>query len=556
METRYIDSDLLIIGGGSAGCMAAIRALELNPALKVVVFEKGDIKYSGSIARGMDALNIVAIPNFTSPELYLEAISLDCQGVVDAAPSFEMAKRSYALLKKLEGWGVYFPVDKEGRYRTLQYHPKGKFLTAMEEPNLKVMLARRAADKGAVTINRVMGHRLLMDDGRVGGAIGLNVRTGELVVCRADAVILSAGGQARFSLPNSGYLYGTFDYPGNTGDAYVMAFETGAKLTGMEHSRRAMLIKDANMPLLAITITRGGRMLDIFENVLMEWSCHDNRKTDEAFSKGWGPLRIRLSHLPEETIEEIESILFSTERPVQKRFFRNRGVDFRKTDIELWPTEYQLCGGHGMSGAVVNERAETGVPGLYAAGDAACVAKQHLTGAFVFGEIASEQAVDFISANRGARLDREQVRQAEILRDHRFTSNGRQIDVRQLEFKVRRMIGDYVVSPKNDYKLKRWLEWAERFRKEIENEVIVRNGHELSKLYEIDNIVQCGCFSARASIERKESRWGNSHLRTDYPERDDKNYLCHVVLWKGDRVQDIQVGKQPVIGLSGKEVHR
>ncbi|MBW1993221.1 MAG: hypothetical protein JRI77_02075, partial [Deltaproteobacteria bacterium] len=281
-----------------------------------------------------------------------------------------------------------------------------------------------------------------------------------------------------------------------------------------------------------------------------------NRKTDEAFSKGWGPLRIRLSHLPEETIEEIESILFSTERPVQKRFFRNRGVDFRKTDIELWPTEYQLCGGHGMSGAVVNERAETGVPGLYAAGDAACVAKQHLTGAFVFGEIASEQAVDFISANRGARLDREQVRQAEILRDHRFTSNGRQIDVRQLEFKVRRMIGDYVVSPKNDYKLKRWLEWAERFRKEIENEVIVRNGHELSKLYEIDNIVQCGCFSARASIERKESRWGNSHLRTDYPERDDKNYLCHVVLWKGERIQDIQVGKQPVIGLSGKEVHR
>ncbi len=75
METRFIETDFLIVGGGSAGCMAAIRALEIRPDLKVVIFEKSDITYSGSIARGMDALNIVAIPNFTSPELYVEAIT-------------------------------------------------------------------------------------------------------------------------------------------------------------------------------------------------------------------------------------------------------------------------------------------------------------------------------------------------------------------------------------------------------------------------------------------------------------------------------------------------
>jgi len=75
MEIRNTEADLLIIGGGSAGCMAAVRALELNPDLNVVFFEKGDIKYSVPIARGMDALKIAAIPNFTFPELYLEAIS-------------------------------------------------------------------------------------------------------------------------------------------------------------------------------------------------------------------------------------------------------------------------------------------------------------------------------------------------------------------------------------------------------------------------------------------------------------------------------------------------
>ena len=130
---RYLEADVLIVGGGSAGCMAAHRALELNPDLKVVIFEKGDIKYSGSIARGMDALNIVAIPNISTPEEYLEAASRGANGILDQPASYEMACRSFELLKKLENWGVYFPLDKKGNYCTLQLHYVGEFLTAMEE---------------------------------------------------------------------------------------------------------------------------------------------------------------------------------------------------------------------------------------------------------------------------------------------------------------------------------------------------------------------------------------------------------------------------------------
>jgi len=552
MENRYLKADLLIIGGGSAGCLAANRALELQPDLKVVIFEKGDIKYSGSIARGMDALNIVAIPNFTTPELYVESITLSCSGIVDAPTSHEMARRSFPLLKKLEGWGVYFPQDEKGNYRTLQYHPKGEFLTAMEEPNLKVIISRKALEKGAQAINRVMGLELLMDDGRVAGAFGVNVRTGELVVCQAGAVILAAGGTARFSLPNSGYLYGTFDYPGNTGDGYVMAYRAGALLTGMEYTRRAMLIKDANIPLLAITLTRGGRLLDIFDHILMEGQCHDVASMEQAFNEGRGPLRIRLGHLQPDVIEEIEHILFATERPVQERFFKGRGVDFRKRDIELWPTECQLCGGHGMAGIVVNEKAETGIPGLYAAGDVACVPKQHLTGAFVFGEVAAEQAVKFIWQQPPGRLDQEQVKVVEDRRSRLLSATGRDIAVRELEYKVRRLIGDYVISPKNEYKLRRWAEWAGRFKGEMEDQVMVRNGHELSRLYEVEHIIQCATLSARASLERKESRWGGAHRRTDFPEMDDQNWLCHVVLRQGEHPDDMRVSTNPVIKMGGK----
>jgi succinate dehydrogenase/fumarate reductase flavoprotein subunit len=547
METRTLNADILIIGGGSAGCMAANRALEINPGLKVVIFEKGDIKYSGSIARGMDALNIVAIPKFTTPELYVESNTLACDGILDAPPSYVMAQRSFDLLKKLEGWGVYFPQDGKGNYRTLQYHPVGNFLTAMEEPDLKVIIYQKAAEKGSFVVNRTMGLKLLLDDGRAAGAVGMNVRTGDLVFCRAKAVILAAGGTARFGLPNSGYLYGTFDYPGNTGYGFVMGAEAGAALTGAEYVRRVNLIKDVNIPLLAITITRGGRMMDIFDEVVMEWSCHDQAKANQAVAAGKGPLRIRISHLPEEVIAEIEGILFSTERPVQERFFKGRKIDFRKDDIELWPTEHQLCGGHGMCGLVVNEKAETGVPGLYAAGDVSCVAKGHLTGAFVFGEIAAEEAARFVGSQPPPGADEGQVAAVQRVMERRSGGGDKKVDVRDLEYKMRRLINDYVVSPKNAFKLNRWLEWAERFSREIDEEVAAGNGHELSRLFEAEHILKCATYSAKAALERSESRWGNAHLRTDFPKKDNENFLCHV---------DIRCGKEGEVTASRRPLIR
>jgi succinate dehydrogenase/fumarate reductase flavoprotein subunit len=239
-------------------------------------------------------------------------------------------------------------------------------------------------------------------------------------------------------------------------------------------------------------------------------------------------LRVRMSHLPHEKIKEIESILFTTERPVQERFFKNRKIDFRKQDIELWPTEVQLCGGHGMSGLTVNEKAETGVPGLYAAGDVSCVAKGHLTGAFVFGEIAAEEAARFAASQPAPKMNQEQLKELEKKIVKRTARADKRVDVRDIEYKVRRLINDYLTSPKNPYKLNRWLEWAQVFERELEEDVAVRNGHELLKTFEVGNIVKCATFSAVAALERKESRNGYSHQRTDYPKQDDENWLCHV----------------------------
>jgi succinate dehydrogenase/fumarate reductase flavoprotein subunit len=187
-----------------------------------------------------------------------------------------------------------------------------------------------------------------------------------------------------------------------------------------------------------------------------------------------------------------------------------------------------------MAGLVVNEKAETGVPGLYAAGDVACVAKGHLTGAFVFGEIAGEEAVRFASSQSPPKLDAGQVEEAAGVIERRLASGDKRVDVRDLEYKVRRLINDYVVSPKNAYKLNRWLEWSKTFCREMDEEVAVGNGHELAKLLEVENIVKCATFSAVASLERRESRWGRVHQRTDYPETDNQNWLCHMDLRRGE----------------------
>ena len=544
MATTRIDADVLIIGGGSAGCMAGIRAKEADPSARVVIFEKGDMLYSGSIARGMDALNIVADREENTSELYVESSRMACEGILDGPPSYAMAERSMPLLKQLEAWGVCFPKDSQGQYKRLKVHPKGKFLVTMQEPELKRIIATKAYDAGCTVLNRTMGVEVLTTDGEVTGAVGYNVRTGEVVVCRSKNVILSNGGATRFGLPNSGYLYGTFDYPGNTGDGYAMAFRAGAKLTGFEYTMSLPLIKDINCPLLYITLTRGAKVLNALMGEMPEGQVAPKSMVQE-FRESRGPVFIRMKHLPEGKIKEIEDILFSTERPVMQRFFEGRGIDFRTRDIELHPTETFLCGGHGMTGCVVDEHGASNVPGLYIAGDTACVSRGHLTGAFVFGQVCAEQAIERASQMDDPDVDSEQVAAFESHLHGIIDAHGA-IPAQQYEYKVRRLINDYVIPPKNEVKLNLGLEWMERSRSDLASSVRSEDPHDVSKVLEIESIIQCAELSIHASLARTESRWGFYHQRTDYPEQNDREWLKHVVLSQGDEPGEIRADAEPI----------
>ena len=543
-----MQADILIIGGGSAGAMAAIRAKELNPRQAVVVLEKGDAKYSGCIARGMDALNIVAVPGVATPELYVESNRLACEGIMDEPVNYRMAERSWALMQKLVSWGVCFPMDEKGDYEILQVHPKGRFCVTMKEPELKTILAQRMVDMGTRVLNRTMALELVKDGERVCGAVAMNVRTGELLGIQAKSVILAAGGTARFGLPNNGYLYGVYDFPGNTGDGYCLAYRAGAELSGFEYTLVYYIVKDINAPLLYITLTRGCHLVNAFD----ERRDKDHPSIRTMFLEHLeerGPMRIKLSHLPEEKIREIESILFTTERPSCERFYAGREIDFRTGEIELWPTEVFLCGGHGLTGVRVNEKAETSVQGLYAAGDTSLVARGHLSGAFVFGEIAAESATESADGVGHAELTMPQVAAVSAKRRQRLAQTRGTVTIEEFEYKVRRMINDYIRPPKNEYKLDRALWWMNRFRQELDAMVRVGDAHDLFKAYEVENIIDCATLSAVASKERKESRWLPWHYRSDFPKKDDANWLKHIVLTRGAEPGDVRVTYSDIIRM-------
>jgi len=468
---------------------------------------------------------------------------------MDEPVNYRMAERSWDMMKKLESWGIFFPKDDNGQYDILQVHPKGKFCVTMKEPELKTILAKKAVDLGVKIINRTMAMRLIKDGERVSGAIGMNVRTGEIIVCKAKTVILTSGGTARFGLPDNGHLYGVYDYPGNTGDGYCLAYRAGAELSGFEYTLVYYIVKDINAPLLYITLTRGAKLFNAFNERRDKAHPSIRSMFNEHVMKNSGPMRINMNHLPEDKIKEIEELLFTTERPACERFYEGRGIDFRTGEIELWPTEVFLCGGHGLTGVRVNENAETAVPGLYAAGDTSLVARGHLTGAFVFGEISAESATEFAANNGDVSLDEKQINDFINEIDARLAQNTNEIAIEEFEYKVRRMISDYIKPPKNEYKLDRALWWMDRFRKELSTMVRVQNVHDLFKLFEVENIIQCATLSALASRERKESRWTPWHYRTDYPETNEQEWKKHIVLSQGERFEDVKISYAPIIRM-------
>ncbi len=531
--------DVLVIGGGTAGPMAALKAKRKNPDATVILLEKANVKRSGAISMGMDGLNNAVIPGHATPEQYTKEITIANDGIVNQKAVYKYAQNCYSIIEELDSYGIRFLKNENGDFDVKKVHHIGTYVLPM--PNgetVKKALYRQLRRARLLISNRYMATRLLTGkDGRIAGAIAVNTRNAEFLVIKAKSVVLCMGAAGRLGLPTSGYMFGTYENAANSGDGYAMAYHAGAGLANLECFQINPLIKDYNGPACAYVAGPFGAYTANNEGARFiecdYWSGQMMLEFFNELQSGKGPVFLKLNHLHSDTISEIEHTLHNVERPTRGDFHENRNIDYRKEMIEMHISEIGFCSGHSASGVFVDEFARATVPGLYAAGDMASVPHNYMLGAFTNGSIAGEEAMSYADEVDFAEFDAADIA-VEKSRVLAPTKREDGIPPNQIEYKTRRLVNDYLQPPKVTMKYELAQRRFAEVREDMETAMIARNAHELMRSLEAASIMDCADMAAHASLYRTESRWGLYHLRTDYPEKDNENWFCHTILSKKD----------------------
>lgn len=537
MKTIEMEFDLVVIGGGTGGPMAAVKAKERNPKLRVLLIDKANVKRSGAISMGMDGLNNAVIPGHATPEQYVKEITVANDGIVDQEAVMAYAAGSFDMIQELDRWGVKFEKDETGDYSVRKVHHLGAYVLPMPEGHHMKRILYRQLKRARVEItNRVVVTRVLTGaHGEVAAVMGFDCRTAELYVIRTKAAVISTGAAGRLGLPASGYLMGTYENPTNCGDGHAMAYHAGADLANLECFQINPLIKDYNGPACAyVTGPLGGYTANSKGERFIEcdyWSGQMMQEFHNELLSGNGPVFLKLDHLAEETIQEIETILHSNERPSRGRFHDKRGTNYRQQMVEMHISEIGFCSGHSASGIHVNARGETSVKGLYAAGDCASVPHNYMLGAFVYGKLCGENAAEYCSGVGHGRADMDAAA-AEAARIQAPLQRQGGLTPYQIEYKTRRLVNDYLQPPKVTSKLLIGLRRFGEIREDL-GSMSAADPHELMRAMEAHSILDCAEMAARASLFRTESRWGLYHHYVDHPQRDDENWFCHSLLSRG-----------------------
>ena len=551
--------DILIIGGGAAGSMAAIYAHRTNPTLKVAVLDKSKIETSGAAGRGMDALNTMALPPYSHPEDVVEHLTKVTEGVLDQEVANVFGLRCPQVVKDLEEImqrekGDLFPVDENGNYRLFYLHPIQKpLLQPMDGEEMKRALAKAVKDTGAQVFDRTPAIKIISEENRITGVLAFNIRTGHYHYFRTKAVCLTTGAAGRMGLASSGYLAGCYEFPGNAGDGYSMAYEAGAELTNMECFQANSLLKDHQGPSCGyVAIPRGAYGVNgLGERVWSHgYSSGDGKMGAwKVFAEGKGPTFLKMDHLPEENIRVIEKIQWGSERTSRGLFHKGRGQNYRKEkSVELaFGEEIGACGGHSSSGILGDGDGATNVKGLYVAGDVdGGLPHSYLGGALAMGGVIGESAAEYAAGN-ALETPRSSIKQwlrREIENFEAPLRRNKGLPTHQVEFKARTRVQQYLKPPKNPQYMGIAIWWMERIRNEDLPQIKAVDFHDLLKVFEIGCILNVGEMMARSSLFRDESRWGYQHWRTDIPYKKPEWEGQWVIVRKGP--QGMELAKRPV----------
>jgi succinate dehydrogenase/fumarate reductase flavoprotein subunit len=510
-----IKTDILVIGGGIAGCFAAIHASEMGKG--VVLLDKATIRRGGSVGPGMDHVFIGIHPETITLEEAKEEAIRRVKELLDPNVVLTLYKEAHKRVLDLEKFGVKVRED-DGSYFIWKIPERKFYLVSYRGVDTKVKLAEAVGKTKTNVVERTMAVDLLTHKGTAVGVVALNVRDGKITTILSKATILCTGEAGRQYLEPDG-LFLTYHPTTNTGDSEAMAYRAGAKLANMEYiymdytSLRAGGGIAGIKPFdkMGILVNRKG------EQVLKrEDSTRRGFVMAKEIAEGRGPLYWDFRHLPEDVLKWYDREM-DHEYPITKEWFKQRGLDLKKDliPVQLVPTAI-------IGGLVVNEKFETSMRGLYAAGSATAYV-MGLTEAAVCGHIAAESASNYASETGEIICQEQEVKgiESQIMA---LMKKSKGILPADLELAVRSIPTDYVGYFKSGGLMEKGLETLLELRKACLPSLKARNPHELMRCLEVRNIFDMIEMHIRASLMRKETRLRrvglHPHYRVDYPETD------------------------------------
>lgn len=540
-----METDVLVVGGGVAGSMAAIPALEAG--LQVVICEKGKVlDHCGSIGCGVDHYLTVMDtgPEWDTPDYLIKHVPELTDGIVDMAVAGRVIREMPRIFRKLESLGVDFKDRKTGTYYRLRsFGLPGTYHINFDGTDFKKHIGERVRKGKATVLMRTMVLQLLTRDNRAYGALAFNFRTGEWYAIRAKAVVLAAGDVNRISRNASGLAFDSWHFPYDTGDAHAMGYRSGAMLANMESVEATLTPKgfscqglNALVSLGAYFVNRQGERF-MFKYDKKGENARRAVIADAAINEyllGNGPVYLDCRHLPQDMLDRMEATL-QVDRYTLPAFYQQKGVNFREELVEISVSELSIrrSGVYFRgSGLAVDVNGETSVEGLFAAGDCATVSGG-IAGAAVLGHIAGEGTVRRAEQSRGA-LPPVDMASADALRAEARGALERKEGMtwKALEDDTRQTVTDYVGVRRTEKGLKLALDTLSALARR-EPTLKAEDLHGLMRVHEARNIRLNAELMATASLARKETRTGSSHCRIDYPATDDENWRKFVIVARG-----------------------
>lgn len=533
MKNRIIDTDVLIIGGGTAGCFAGIT-LGKKKDIDVLIVEKANIVRSGCLAAGVNAINAY-ITKGRVPQDYVDYCKKDADGIVREDLLLSMSERLNHVTKVMEDLGLVILKDENG-----DYVARGNRNIKINGENIKPILADAVKKQDNVTvINHLNITDFIVENNEIKGAYGFDVNDAVFYEINAKAVLVATGGAAGLYRPNNpGFSRHKMWYPPfNTGAGYAMGINAGAEMTTFEMRFIALRCKDTIAPTGTIAQGVPAKQLnsngEVYENKYGLTTSQRLYGTVTENREGRGPCYLGTKGISREQEEDLYKAYLNM-APSQTLKWLEAAGGPSEENVEIEGTEPYIVGGHTASGYWVDNNRETTIHGLFAAGDVAggCPQK-YVTGALAEGEIAAQAIAERLEGS-GKGFVVNEVADSELSENafakkseyERFLNNKQGlVDIEQTEEAMQKIMDQYAGGISTDYQYNEArLELADEKIKFLEKSIdnlAAQDADDLLRIYEIrERLTVCRSVIAHLKA-RKETRWHSFAENMDYPAKSD-----------------------------------